>query len=150
MSGRKPYPYQERVAELLLSGKSVVLQAPTGAGKTMAALWPFLHAWRAETAEHFPSKCIYTVPMRVLADQFVRVAKEIIDSYQRRFRRSLDVTIQTGDQQNDRRFEGDLIFCTIDQFLSSYLTMPYSLPNRLANLNAGAMPGANIVIDEFH
>ena len=58
--------------------------------------------------------------------------------------------IQTGDEQDDRRFEGDLIFCTIDQFLSSYLTMPYSLPNRLANLNAGAMVGAYLVFDEFH
>lgn len=150
MSGRKPYPYQERVAELLLSGKSVVLQAPTGSGKTMAALLPFLHAWRAGADERFPSKCIYTVPMRVLADQFVQVSKEIMGSFKRRFRRSLNVTIQTGDQQNDRRFEGDLIFCTIDQFLSSYLTMPYSLPNRWANLNAGAMPGAYIVFDEFH
>ncbi|MBI5292805.1 MAG: CRISPR-associated helicase Cas3' [Chloroflexi bacterium] len=150
MSSRKPYPYQERVGQLLLSGKSVVLQAPTGAGKTMAALLPFFHAWRAETDERFPSKCIYAVPMRVLAHQFVQVSEEIIGSFERRFRRSLHVSIQTGDQQDDRRFEGDLIFCTIDQFLSSYLTMPYSLPKRLANLNAGAMPGAYIVLDEFH
>lgn len=151
MSGRNPYPYQEHVGQLLLQGKSVVLQAPTGAGKTLAALLPFFHAWHVGTTDkQFPSKCVYVVPMRVLAHQFVQVAKEIIGSFERRFRRSLNVSIQTGDQQDDRRFEGDLIFCTIDQFLSSYLTMPYSLPNRLANLNAGAMAGAYIVLDEFH
>ena len=126
MNEWKPYPYQTHVAELLLSGRSVVLQAPTGAGKTTAALLPFLHAWREDSNEHFPGKCVYVVPMRVLAHQFVDEYKDRARSFGRRFRRHLNVQIQTGDQQDDRRFEGDLIFCTIDQFLSSYLTMPYS------------------------
>lgn len=150
MSDWKPYPYQTHVAQLLLAGRSVVLQAPTGAGKTTAALLPFMHAWREETDEHFPTKCVYTVPMRVLAHQFVYEYKERSESIGRRFRRSLDVRIQTGDEPKDRRFEGDLVFCTIDQFLSSFLTMPYSLPSRWANLNAGAMVGAYLVFDEFH
>jgi CRISPR-associated endonuclease/helicase Cas3 len=88
--------------------------------------------------------------MRVLAHQFVDEYKELAESYERRLHRKLSVQIQTGDQQDDKRFEGDLIFCTVDQFLSSYLTMPYSLGGRLANLNAGAMVGAYIVMDEFH
>ena len=152
MSAFKPYDYQIRVGQLLLSGKSVILQAPTGAGKTKAALLPFLHAWRdeGEASAEFPSKCIYVVPMRVLAHQFVDEYKEVAASIARIYRRQLTVQIQTGDQQDDKRFEGDLIFCTVDQFLSSYLTMPYSLPGRLANLNAGAMVGAYIVMDEFH
>jgi Lhr-like helicase len=37
-----PYPYQERVAEALLGERSVVLRAPTGAGKVRAAILPFL------------------------------------------------------------------------------------------------------------
>jgi CRISPR-associated endonuclease/helicase Cas3 len=152
MSEFKPYDYQIKVGQLLLSGKSVILQAPTGAGKTKAALLPFLHAWRdeGEASAGFPSKCIYVVPMRVLAHQFVDEYKEVAASIARIYRRQLNVQIQTGDQQDDKRFEGDLIFCTVDQFLSSYLTMPYSLPGRLANLNAGAMVGAYIVMDEFH
>jgi len=39
------YPYQQHVKELLLSGKSVVLQAPTGSGKTRAALAPYIEAF---------------------------------------------------------------------------------------------------------
>ena len=65
-----PYPYQKLVAERLLEGKSVILQAPTGAGKTRAALLPFIHAWQQNGSAQFPTKCIYIVPMRVLANQF--------------------------------------------------------------------------------
>lgn len=144
------YPYQERVKALIQSGKSVILQAPTGAGKTRAALSPFIESFFDRPAEAFPRKCVYVVPMRVLAHQFVDEYKDCADQYRRVFRREMKVTIQTGDQSDDPRFEGDLIFCTIDQFLSSYLTMPYSLPNRLANLNAGALTGAYLIFDEFH
>lgn len=150
MSVWKPYDYQRRVADQLLSGQSVILQAPTGAGKTTAALLPFLHGWRKEAPAQFPTRCIYVVPMRVLARQFVVEYQKRADSIERIFRQKLDVRIQTGDQPDDPRLEGDLIFCTVDQFLSSYLTMPYGLPNRLANLNAGAAVGSYLVFDEFH
>jgi CRISPR-associated endonuclease/helicase Cas3 len=150
MSDFNPYDYQIRVGERLLSGQSVVLQAPTGAGKTFAALTPFIHAQREDVNISFPRKCIYVVPMRVLAHQFLEKFDEYAKSYQRKFRREIKYTILTGDQPDDRKFEGDLIFCTIDQFLSSYLTMPYGLPNRLANLNAGAGVGSYLVFDEFH
>jgi CRISPR-associated endonuclease/helicase Cas3 len=150
MSEWQPYKYQTEVTNLLLSGKSVILQAPTGAGKTAAALLPFLHAWREKTNENFPVKCIYTVPMRVLANQFTAEYEERADSFGRRFKRNLDVKIQTGEHSKDPQFAGDLTFCTIDQFLSSYLTMPYGLPRRLANINAGAFIGSYLVFDEFH
>lgn len=142
------YPYQKRVARLVRAGKSVVLQAPTGSGKTIAALWAYLEAWDRK-APGFPHKCIYVVPMRVLAHQFVDSTTKLVT--QDMVLSSVpNVKIQTGDQPDDRKFEGDLIFCTIDQFLSSYLTMPYGLPNRLANLNTGAGVGSYLVFDEFH
>jgi CRISPR-associated endonuclease/helicase Cas3 len=149
-SGLKLYDYQKKVAQYLHAGKNVILQAPTGAGKTTAAILPYLHAQREDIQIGFPTKCIYVVPMRVLANQFVEEYKKIGASISRRFKQDLQVTIQTGEYPSDRKLEGDLIFCTIDQFLSSYFTMPYGLPNRLANLNAGAMVGAYLVFDEFH
>ncbi|MGH2538789.1 MAG: CRISPR-associated helicase Cas3', partial [Candidatus Promineifilaceae bacterium] len=149
-SARIPYPFQEEVSRRLLAGKSLALQAPTGSGKTDAALQPFFRAWQASEEQLLPSKCIYIVPMRVLAHQFLDKYRDKTGLMSPRLGRTLDVRIQTGDQQDDRRFEGDLIFCTVDQFLSSYLTMPYSLSRRMANINAGAMVGAYLVFDEFH
>ncbi len=140
----RPYPFQERVTRLLAQGKRVVLQAPTGAGKTRAALTAFLHNRAHGSSPAMPQKCFYAVPMRVLATQFYSDQSPYAELAGAR------PTIQTGEQQGDRRLAGDLVFLTIDQLLSSFLTMPYSLPYRLANLNAGALVGAYIVLDEFH
>ncbi len=144
------YPYQEQVKQLLLAGKSIILQAPTGAGKTRAALAPFIHAFFDLEPHKFPRKCIYSVPMKVLANQFNAEYTDLAESYDRRFREKLNVTIQTGDRPEDNKFEGDLIFTTIDQTLSSFLNIPYGLGNRLANINAGAIMSSYLVFDELH
>ncbi|NCC33159.1 MAG: DEAD/DEAH box helicase, partial [Chloroflexia bacterium] len=145
------YAYQERVDALLRAGRNIILQAPTGAGKTRAALFPFLDGWRNDPGA-FPRQCIYAVPMRVLANQFEAEYKAIVT----RFATSHGLTqvnsvcVQTGARPDDRKLESDLIFTTIDQVLSSFLTIPYSLSNRQANLNAGAIIGSYLVFDEFH
>ena len=140
----RPYPHQDRVCEHLLAGRSVVLQAPTGSGKTEAALLPFLHArhWGLD----FPRKCLYAVPLRTLANQF----KARADKWVAALGDGLAVTIQTGEHPEDRKFEGDLVFATIDQVLSSFLVSPYSLPHSQANLNLGAIAGSYLVFDEVH
>jgi len=141
-----PYPFQRRVAELLLSGRNVILQAPTGAGKTMAAMLPFLDA--IEHRRDFPHKCLYAVPMRVLANQFV---KEFTSQVRRAGRDDrIRVAIQTGEHADDPQLAATLTFATIDQVLSSFLLSPYSLSRRLSNLNAGAVVASYLVFDEFH
>lgn len=138
------YPYQQRVKELLLSGRSVVLQAPTGAGKTYAALAPFLDSINILPPERFPQQCIYSVPMRVLANQFYRVYISMGK------KASISVALQTGEFAEDPEFTSDLIFTTIDQTLSSLLGVPYGLSQGQSNLNVGAILGSYLVFDEFH
>ena len=46
-------------------------------------------------------------------------------------------------------FRSDLIFTTIDQLLSSYVFLPVSLPDRVGNINAGALIGSLVVFDEI-
>ena len=140
------HPFQERVYDTVSAGRSVILQAPTGAGKTRAALYPFLCAW--EYDDDFPRKCLYSVPLRALANQF-------LDEYEKRtrnfgFRRPLDVTIQTGARPDDPKLEGNLVFTTIDQTLSNFLNIPYALSLSQSNLNAGAVLSSYLVFDELH
>lgn len=137
-----PYDFQLRVAELLLSGRDVILQAPTGAGKTKAALFPYLLAKRERIT--FPQKLLYAVPMRVLARSFYS------DLTESGAQTTVDARLQTGEQQDDPKLEGEVIFATIDQVLSSFLNIPYSLSLRQGNINAGAVASSYLVFDEFH
>lgn len=145
------YPYQEKVKEHVLNGRSVIIQAPTGTGKTRAAMAPFIEAFYDLPANAFPQKCIYSVPMRVLANQFRAEFGNLAEKYQRLHgRKRLMTTIQTGEQSSDPRLMGNLIFATIDQSLSSALAVPYSLSPGMGNLNAGAFYSSYLVFDEFH
>ena len=150
MNDWKPYPYQERVKNHLLEGKSVILQAPTGAGKTAAALMPFIGAFFDLPLETFPKQCLYAVPMRVLANQFEYEYRRLSAYYEQRFGHRLAVTIQTGERADDPKFEADLIFATLDQVLSSALGVPYSLSEGQSNMNVAAVWGSYLVFDEFH
>lgn len=73
-TGHEPYPYQSRLAE---NGLPDVLRVPTGAGKTLAAVLPWLYrrtrhsdpAVRAAT----PRWLVFVLPQRALVEQTVRV-----------------------------------------------------------------------------
>lgn len=140
-----PYSFQLDIAKKALSGNSVIMQAPTGSGKTWASIVPFLIA-RKENME-FPQKLIYALPLRVLANSLYSDIKnnEFIKQ------NNIKVTIQTGEKNDDPYFiEGDIIFTTIDQVLSSLLCIPFSVSKRQGNINAGAILSSYLVFDEFH
>src|SRR5713226_303461 len=152
-------PFQEKVFQHIMNGRSVILQAPTGSGKTKAALMPFLQNL-AQRGNVLPHTCRYAVPLRVLANQFYREYESIATRIDLQGRthltemyRSLNhnaISIQTGEQPDDPQMESALTFCTIDQLLASFLAVPYGVgPNR-ANLNVGGVIGSFLVLDEFH
>jgi CRISPR-associated endonuclease/helicase Cas3 len=147
------WPHQQYVSSMLAQGKNVILQSPTGSGKTRAALDHFLHQLGDQSAATaFPRRCIYSVPMRVLAKQFYVEYERIVKRYNLRFNLPTSVVVktQTGEQPGSPELTDHLIFATIDQTLSSYLLSPYSLGRRKGNLNAGAVLSSYLVFDEFH
>ena len=107
----------------------------------------------------FADRLIYVLPLRTLASTLYaetvaccnRVFKvKNLPEERTNAENEIVITIQTGEQKNDPFFEGDIIFTTVDQCLSSYLNCPVSLPQRVGNINAGALLGSLIVFDEFH
>jgi CRISPR-associated endonuclease/helicase Cas3 len=146
ITGFDPYQYQLKVAELLLGGENVILTVPTGAGKTLASIMPFLYAQKCDNF-NFPQKMIYSLPLRTLANSIYSDVTQILNEQEKILGKS---SIHTGEYKNDEHFENDIIFSTIDQTLSNFLCFPLSLSKRQANVNAGALVGSYLVFDEFH
>lgn len=138
-TGNDPYNYQLKVSEILLKGKNVILSVPTGAGKTWAAVIPFLLA-QEDPLLYFPQKMIYSSPLRTLTNSIYEDISQVVN----------DASIQTGEYSDDKYFEKNIIFSTIDQTLSNFLCFPLPLSHAQANINAGALIGSYLVFDEFH
>jgi CRISPR-associated endonuclease/helicase Cas3 len=128
-TGFAPYQYQLKVADLLLSGKNVILSVPTGAGKTWASVLPFIYAQQTGKCE-FPHKMIYSLPLRTLANSIYFDVTKVLNEKKVIGKSS----IHTGEYKNDEHFENDMIFSTIDQTLSNFLCFPLSLSKRQANV----------------
>ena len=78
-AGPDPYPYQVRFAEAPTLPH--LLRAPTGAGKTAAAVLGWL--WRLQNPEPFPNtprRLVYCLPMRVLVEQSADESRKWIDA----------------------------------------------------------------------
>jgi CRISPR-associated endonuclease/helicase Cas3 len=147
---RKDYAYQTQVGQLISDGYDVIIAAPTGAGKTQAALRPGLEGLdlAMKNPGAFPASIRYGVPMRVLAKSFFR--EYSCNAAKFGWEKAWYPRIQTGEQPDDPLFEGKLTFATVDQLLASFLNVPYSIPKRLDNINCGALIGSYLIFDEFH
>lgn len=155
-----PYQYQDGLGTVLAQGRNAVVSAPTGAGKTWAALLPYLMA--RQLGDPTWDRVLYALPLRSLATSLWRSTRagceklpgEKVVTHERRWGAAepneLAVTIQTGEQRLDPFLTGDIIFLTIDQLLGTYLNTPLSLPQKVSNINPGALLGSLVVLDEVH
>ena len=161
----KAMPFQRQVYDALATNQNVILQAPTGSGKTFAALAPFiLDAWGA-TGGPVAKKLIYSLPLRVLAGT-------LRNEYETIFRKTdhkLHFTNQYGGATEDPFLDGGdsfwkptddndfkdasvkhLVFTTIDQTLSGFIGTPVGVSKRQANMVYGSILSGALVFDEFH
>ena len=72
-TGSPPYPYQRKLASLSIASRN--LKVPMGAGKTVAAMLPWLYRV-VSGAPDAPRRLICGLPMRVLVEQTFKLVQD--------------------------------------------------------------------------
>jgi len=142
LDGNKPYPHQLETAKNLIEGKSVVLRAPCGSGKTEACYVSLLLG----KGQPLPDRLIYSLPTRALVEEIA----ERINKGAGRIGLPCTVSPQHGANSKDPFFKNDIVVATIDQTVGAYCCTPLSLPAYLGNIPAGAAVSAFHCFDEAH
>jgi len=138
--GWVPRPHQLRVLESARAGRSALLVAPTGGGKTLAGFLPSLVALHAAPGPGLHT--LYVSPLKALASDIARNLMRPICEL------SLNITIdtRTGDtsaeQRRRQREAPPNILLTTPESLAVLLSMPAAAA-QFASLSA-------IVLDEVH
>jgi CRISPR-associated helicase Cas3 len=130
--------FQEKVQAQVADGRSVLLVAPTGIGKTRAVCGDLRDARR---------KTVYAVPLRSLG---AGIKQELSsDAYSRNGQR-LTPVIHHGGVQESNLFSEDFIVTTYDQVVCGVPGLPLSLPLKSGHAVAGALLMSRLVLDEAH
>jgi CRISPR-associated helicase Cas3 len=128
--------FQLKVQELLKKGKSVLLVAPTGLGKTLAVT--------ADLQDTF-TKTIYALPLRALGVGIRDAISEL-----KRDGEPIGPVIHHGDTQESLLFSEEVIITTYDQVVCGVSGLPLSLPLKAGHAVAGALLMSRLVLDEVH
>jgi len=134
------YPHQKKTMDYLLCGKSIILRAPTGSGKSEAVIIPFLIGMN----QSLPSQIIYSLPVRTLVNDLAERFKRYVNI------KWLDVAAHHGKRVETPLFYPPIIVTTIDQTIGAYVCTPLSLSVRHGNIPAGAVASALLIFDEVH
>ncbi|WP_427366481.1 CRISPR-associated helicase Cas3' [Candidatus Caldatribacterium saccharofermentans] len=132
--------FQHEVLRKLSAGQSVLVVAPTGLGKTRAALEPFLRA--SVNGGLLGTRLIYALPLRALTKGVVEEFNEL--------RAGLRPIVHHGDAPESRFFSERAIVTTIDQYFTAFAGAPLSWASHLSHAAAGAVLTSYSVFDEVH
>lgn len=130
--------FQKDALEKLSKGQSVLIIAPTGLGKTRAALNPFSQS--KNNGGLLGTRLIYTLPLRALARGVEDECKEV----------GLHPVIHHGDEPESEFFSERVVITTIDQYLTAFAGAPLSWASHLSHAAAGAVLTSYSVFDEVH
>lgn len=122
--------------QALIEGKSLLLVAPTGVGKTFAVT--------GDLQERF-CKTAYAVPLRALGSSI----REQVTGL-RREGQPVHAVIHHGDQQESVLFGEEVVVTTYDQVVCGVPGLPLSLPLKAGHAVAGALLMSRLILDEAH
>lgn len=121
----KATKFQAAVQEALGKGRSLLLVAPTGLGKTFAVT--------GDLQEDF-CKTVYAVPLRALGGGIREAVGDL-----KRDGKQLSAVIHHGDNQESILFSEEVIVTTYDQVVCGVPGLPLSLPLKAGHAVAGAL-----------
>jgi ATP-dependent helicase Lhr and Lhr-like helicase len=143
-----PFKWQQTVWEAFADGKSGLLNAPTGSGKTYALFMPALIRWIEEHPGEFKKRdknglqLLWITPLRALAKDLEKAMQIVIDDLEIPWevqRRTGDVSSSVKQRQKKQMPE---VLITTPESLHVLLAQK-GYPGRFKNLKS-------IVVDEWH
>lgn len=134
----EPTEPQRKAVPMVLSGRHLLLVAPTGIGKTEAAMLPVLHMLASSKSEGI--RCIYVTPLRALNRDLLVRLKELGESV------GLVVAVRHGDTSASERAAQsrsppDVLITTPETL--QLLFIGKNLRRHLASVR-------HVIIDEIH
>ncbi|MBT9140320.1 MAG: CRISPR-associated endonuclease/helicase Cas3 [Dehalococcoidia bacterium] len=132
----EPSSFQSAVQKLIGNGRSVLLIAPTGLGKTFAVTGNLQQQYQ---------KTIYAVPLRALGCGIRDAIREF-----KRDNTSLAPVIHHGDTQESELFSEEVVITTYDQVVCGVPGLPLSLPLSAGHAVSGALLMSCLILDEVH
>jgi ATP-dependent Lhr-like helicase len=117
--GLRPFAYQEEAWQQIIDGKSGLVNAPTGTGKTFSIFLGSLIQFINQHQQHYQTKSknglqvIWVTPLRALAKDIGRAMEEVIDELGMQWKvgiRNGDTTIS--DRQKQKRQMPEVLIIT--------------------------------------
>ncbi|MCW3130694.1 MAG: CRISPR-associated helicase Cas3' [Methanophagales archaeon] len=127
--------FQREAEEKLSSSESILISAPTGLGKTRAAILPFV-----SKDNKMSTRIIYTLPIRALAKG---VHEEFLEF-------KINPVIHHGEEPESEIFSERAIITTIDQYFTAFAGAPLSWSSSVSHAATGAVLNSYTVFDEVH
>ncbi|MGP1374874.1 MAG: ligase-associated DNA damage response DEXH box helicase [Almyronema sp.] len=138
--GWQPLPFQQATWQAYLAGSSGLIQVPTGAGKTYAAVMGPIAEWLHQPAQGL--QLLYLTPLRALARDIEQAISRPIQA----MGWALRVESRTGDTSSARKSRQlknlPQILITTPESLAVMLSYP-DTAKRLGNLRS-------VILDEWH
>lgn len=132
--------FQQRAFREIKNGQSVLIIAPTGLGKTRAALCPFIE--NLSDGGVIGTRLIYSLPLRALTQGVIKEFQQLCPT--------LQPVVHHGDEPESDFFSERAIVTTIDQYLTAFAGAPLSWASHLSHAAAGAVLTSYSVFDEVH
>lgn len=134
------HDFQLAAEEQLRKGRSVLIVAPTGLGKTRAALKPFVANNGSDPI--LDTRLIYALPLRALARGVANELAGLAPTYH--------PVIHHGDEPESEVFSERAVITTVDQYFTAFAGAPLSWAFHKGHAAAGAVLTSYSVFDEVH